>query len=331
MTLTLDRYDRLPEALAGLAPRDIHKAFPNPSLIFLEGERKEPLFVSTLLHGNELTSFSVLQHLAQAYRNTSPPRSLIIFAGNVDATAAGVRHLPDTPDFNRIWADGTTPWHALADEVLAEARKAGLFASIDIHNNTGANPLYGCVNALRPADLQLAAMFAPVGVYYLNPPTTQSIAFSRICPAITVECGKTGNEDGIAAAIRLVEDVMRLEAFQTVPPPPKQLQVYQTIGRVIILPEVSFGFGETEAQLALPDDLEAMNFRPMPAGAPWASSALQGMPLAVLDEHGNDLTAQFFHREGEKLCLSQQVVPSMITHDKDVIRQDCLGYLMKPI
>ncbi|MEZ5997496.1 MAG: succinylglutamate desuccinylase/aspartoacylase family protein [Hyphomonas sp.] len=331
MKLPLDRYDRLPEALAGLAPRDIHKAFPNPSLVFIEGEDAQPLFVSTLLHGNELTSFSVLQHLERACRTSRPPRSLVVFVGNVDATAAGVRHLDETPDFNRIWADGHSPWHDMSHEVMDEARRAGLFASIDIHNNTGTNPLYGCVNALRPADLQLAAMFAPVGVYYLNPPTTQSIAFSRICPAITVECGKTGNTDGIAAAIRLVEDAMRLKTFAPAPPSPEALKVYQTVGRVLIPADVSFGFGETGVQLDLRADLEAMNFRPMPAGADWAATALSGMPLNVLDEHGKDLTDAFFRRDGRALKLVQDVVPSMITRNKEVIRQDCLGYLMRPI
>ena len=331
MKLTLDRYDRLPEELAGISPRDITSVFPNPALITIEGERAQPLFVSTLLHGNELTSYSVLQHLERACRDSRPARSLMIFVGNVDAAAAGVRHLPDTPDFNRIWAGGETPWHHLGQDVLAAARQAGPFASIDIHNNTGANPLYGCVNALRPADLQLAAMFAPVGVYYLNPPTTQSIAFSRLCPAITVECGKTGNTDGIAAAIDLVEGAMRLEAFAEAPPPAGALEIYQTVGRVLIRPEVSFSFGGAGADLVLREDLEAMNFRPMAAGESWAMAAGEAMPLTVLDEHGSDLTDQFFFRDGTDLRLQCPVVPSMITHDADVIRQDCLGYVMRPI
>ncbi|MCA8903217.1 MAG: succinylglutamate desuccinylase/aspartoacylase family protein [Hyphomonas sp.] len=331
MKLPLDRYDRLPEALAGIAPRDIRAVFPNPSLVFIEGEETQPLFVSTLLHGNELTSFSVLQHLERTCRGARPPRSLIVFVGNVGAAAAGVRHLDDTPDFNRIWADGHSPWHDMAQDVMDEARRAGLFASIDIHNNTGDNPLYGCVNALRPADLQLAAMFAPVGVYYLNPPTTQSIAFSRICPAITVECGKTGSAEGNAAAIRLVEEAMRLKAFASAPPPPGTLDVYQTVGRVLIPEDVSFGFGEPDAQLTLRQDLEALNFRPMAAGESWAETQLSGMPLRVVDEHGHDLTGDFFRRDGRALRLVQQVVPSMITRDRQVIRQDCLGYLMRPI
>ncbi|MEZ5952832.1 MAG: succinylglutamate desuccinylase/aspartoacylase family protein [Hyphomonas sp.] len=331
MKLPLDRYDRLPEALAGISAREIRSVFPNPSLVFIAGEDPQPLFISTLLHGNELTSFSVLQHLERACRQSPPPRSLIIFVGNVGATEAGVRHLDDTPDFNRIWANGHSPWHELAGDVMAEARGAGLFASIDIHNNTGDNPLYGCVNALRPADLQLAAMFAPVGVYYLNPPTTQSIAFSRICPAITVECGKTGNTDGIDAAIRLVEGAMRLKAFDPAPPGPDALKVYHTVGRVLIPENVSFGFGEAGVQLVLREDLEAKNFRPMPAGADWADTELSGMPLSVVDEHGNDLTDEFFCRDGRALKLVQDVVPSMITRNKEVIRQDCLGYLMRPI
>ncbi|HPE46933.1 MAG TPA: M14 family metallopeptidase [Hyphomonas sp.] len=331
MKLPIDRYDRLPEALAGISAREIRSVFPNSSLVYIEGERPQPMFVSTLLHGNELTSFSVLQHLERSCRASRPPRSLIVFVGNVDATAAGVRHLDETPDYNRIWAGGDTPWHAMADEVKNEAMHAGLFASVDIHNNTGDNPLYGCVNVLRSEDLQLAAMFANVGVYYLNPPTTQSMAFSAFCPAITVECGKVGDTKGIAAAIDLVEDVMQLESFSHTPPTADELKIYKTVGRVVLPPDVSFGFGEQGVDLELRPDLETMNFRAMPAGASWARSAIADVPLTVLDEHGHDLTDQFFRREGDAVRLVQEAVPSMITRNKDIIRQDCLGYLMRPI
>ena len=157
MKLPIDRYDRLPEALAGISAREIRSVFPNSSLVYIEGERPQPMFVSTLLHGNELTSFSVLQHLERSCRVSRPPRSLIVFVGNVDAAAAGVRHLDETPDYNRIWAGGDTPWHAMADEVKNEAMHAGLFASVDIHNAAGSWNKALLDNSARPSGVLVYA------------------------------------------------------------------------------------------------------------------------------------------------------------------------------
>ena len=329
--MILDRLDRLPEALAHIAPTEIRTVFPNPTLISIPGEKPEPVFVSTLLHGNETTSFDVLQHLTRAYGKRRPPRSLMIFVGNVRAAEQGRRFLEGQPDFNRIWSHGDGPCHDMAREVLAVARSAGLFASIDVHNNTGANPLYGCVNALRPADLQLAAIFAPLGVFYLNPSTTQSVAFSQLCPAITVECGRSGEPDGVAAAIDLVETVLRLDAFAVYPPEPGALDLYETVGRVVVASGHSVSFGETEADLVLRADLETLNFKPLKAGAVWGRTNGGAPPLRVVDEHGADLTDAFFQFNHGEILLASDVVPAMITSDLQIIRQDCLCYLMRPV
>lgn len=328
MPLTLDKLDRFPDAAAELTLEDLPDRFPNPTLILIEGERAQPLFVSTLLHGNETTSFEVLKHIQREYGSRRPPRSLMVFVGNSHAAAKGVRRLEDGPDFNRIWAGGTSAHHRLALEVTTLARKANLFASIDVHNNTGANPHYGCVNTLRPADLELAALFAKVGVYYQNPPTTQSIAFSRLCPAVTVECGKSGDKAGVSAAVELVENAMRLEDFSHRPPPAEALSLYETIGRVVVDETASMSFGECDADLMFRADLEAQNFACMRAGDVWARTTRETAPLTVLNEHGEDLTDSFFSRRGEDIVLKTDAVPSMVTHDYDIIRQDCLCYLM---
>lgn len=328
----LHQIDAIPADIAGIGPRELHEILPGPTLIRLAGERPEPLFISTLLHGNETTSFEVLQHLQRAFEAHRPLRSLLIFIGNVAAAAQGKRFLDGQPDFNRIWAHGTGPWHSLAEQVLAIARQEGVFASIDIHNNTGDNPIYGCVNALRPADLHLAETFAPLGVFYLNPATTQSIAFSRLCPSITVECGQSGNAAGRKAAIRLVEHAMRLSAFPKAPPQQEKLQLYETVGRVLVDPATPLRFGGTGPGLSLPADLERCNFTYLAAGTVFGELAeWAGCPLTVCDEHDSDLTGEFLRLDGRTIRLTQAVTPAMITTNTDVIRQDCLCYLMKPI
>ncbi len=331
MAIPLDRYDQLPERLTEISPREVRSVFPNPSLISLEGRRQPPVFLSTLLHGNETTSFGVLQALARRYRAASPERSLLIFVGNVAAAEEGVRHREGEPDFNRIWSGVDGEHGALAERVLGIAREAEPFASIDVHNNTGSNPLYGCVNILRPADLQLAARFAPLGVYYRNPPTTQSIAFSRLCPAVTLECGRSDDADGLAAAIDLVEYALSLEEFDLHPPAPEALTLYETVGRVVVDPEASVSFGEAGADLILRPDLESTNFRMLKAGDDWARLGGPGLPFRVVDEHGEDHTRIFFRIEGPRVSLNRDAVPAMVTPDQTIIHQDCLCYLMRPL
>ncbi len=329
--MRLDLIDGFPAPLDGLTARDIRDVLPNPTLIEIEGERPEPLFVSTLLHGDETSSFRILQRLQAAYGEARPPRSLLILVGNVDAAAAGERFLDGQPDFNRIWSKGAGAHHAFAERVLRTAREKRIFASIDIHNNTGRNPVYGCVNVLRPADLQLAATFATVGVYYLNPSTTQSIAFSRLCPAVTLECGRSEEPEGIEAAWRLIETTLRIDSFDAAPPPPETLKLYETVARIIIDPDCSFSFDEADADadLVLCADLEDRNFVDLAEGVLWGRVVGGGMPIKAVDEHGRDLTASFFRLEGDAIIQAAPGAPSMITTSLNAIRRDCLGYLMR--
>ncbi|MEZ5996917.1 MAG: M14 family metallopeptidase [Hyphomonadaceae bacterium] len=321
-----ERFDRVPHGLVELEVRDIERVFPRPSLIALAGAG-DPLFLSVLLHGNETTSFEVLCELVRRYGGEAWPRAALIFIGNVRAAGAGVRYLEGQPDFNRIWR-GEGPGANLAREVIDAAREANVFASIDIHNNTGANPHYGCINSLRPADLQLAAMFAPIGVLYQNPLTTQSMAFSQFCPAITVECGRNGDRAGVVRAVRLVEDVMRLEAFAVHAPQSEALSLFETVGRVVIHPDISFCFGESGAELLLRPDLEGFNFCEAPEGVQWGASA-SPQALRVLNEHGDDITDQFFRRDAGAFVLRRAVTPAMISTNCEAVRLDCLCYLMK--
>lgn len=327
--MQLNRHTRLPPALADIGPREIRRVFPKPALIEIAGERERPLFVSAMLHGNETTSFHVLQALARRYADARPPRSLQIFVGNVEAAEAGLRHLPGQPDFNRIWADGDSAHHRLVADVVAAAKAAEPIASIDIHNNSGANPYYGCVNALRPADLHLAALFSDIGVYYRNPATTQSTAFSAFCPAVTVECGQSGERDGIDQAIQLVEDAMRLDGFPDHAPGASRQKLYETVGAVKVDPEASFSFGEPGSDIVFRGDLETLNFAEIEQGSVWAISARDADSLRVVNEHGDILTGRFLEPRSGGLVLRQAITPAMLTRDRAIIRDDCLCYFMR--
>ena len=64
---------------------------------------------------------------------------------------------------------------AMAGEILSLMAARGVFASIDIHNNTGLNPHYGCINKLDHAFMHLAAMFSRITVYFIRPTGVQSL------------------------------------------------------------------------------------------------------------------------------------------------------------
>ena len=51
--------------------------------------------------------------------------------------------------------------------------------------------------------------------------------------------------------------------------------------------------------------------------------------IDVRDESGSDVRERFFIIEEGRLCLRAPVMPSMLTTNSEVIRQDCLCYLME--
>ena len=330
-SIKLDRLDHIPRAIGDIEPAEILSVLPHPTLIQLRGEIEEPLCLTVLLHGNETTSFYVLRELARKYEHASPRRSLLIFIGNVEATAANVRYLPNQPDHNRIWSGGDGPYHRLVQDVSKIARNQNPFASIDIHNNTGNNPLYGCVNALRPADLHLAAMFSNLGVYYQNPSTTQSIAFSHICPAITIECGQSGDPSGLERALTLIEKVLVLDRFPAEPPAAEKIRLFETVGAVVIEPGQTVGFDQNHASVNLRSDLESRNFSPLGKGFVWGTYQGPNCALRVINEHSEDLTANFFVFDGRTISLKTETTIAMLTTDPQAISQDCLCYLMMKI
>ena len=331
LDLTLDERHDLPDELLRINAREIRKLFPDPCLIELKGRSAETVFVSVLLHGNETTGFSVLQRLARWMRSHPLPRTVLIFIGNVRAAEAGLRHLAGQPDYNRIWNSGDSAEHALANRVLAKLAGRKLFAAIDIHNNTGRNPLYGCINSLAPDFLHLASMFSPTVVYFRNPASVISMALSRLCPAVTVEAGRPGEPAGVERAFDLVHDTLHLSAFRQ-SGRDRDLTVYHTVGRMEIEPGWRIGFTpSSDAPLLFPSGMDEWNFSPRQAGTRWARVSQPGMPLRVLNAAREDITERFFERQADRLILARDATPSMITLDTTIIHDDCFGYLMETV
>ncbi len=330
--------EQIPPGLLEVPAHGLWSVLGGPLLIHLRGRREPPLFVSVLLHGNETVGWEAIRRVLRAYQcggGAQPlPRALSLFIGNVEAAALGLRYKPDGLDYNRVWPgtehSGHLPEALLMHQVVERMRRRGLFASVDLHNNTGLNPHYACVNRLDPRFLQLATLFSRTVVYFTRPRGVQSLAMAELGPAVTLECGKAGRHHGVDHAAEFIDACLHINALPDTPVPAHDLDVFHTIARVQMDPTVSFGFGESEVDIRFAPDLDALNFRELPAGAAIAQTRLERrLGLEAVDEQGRDVLDRYFVIDGGRLCTRRPVMPSMLTTNSRVIRQDCLCYLME--
>lgn len=329
--------DRIPEGLLDAEPAALHRVLPGPALIHLAGQRPRALFVSVLLHGNEDTGLRAVQALLRRYApgggRHELPRALSLFIGNVAAARAGLRRLPGQPDYNRVWpgAPGArTPEHRLMQRVFDEMRARGVFASVDVHNNTGLNPHYACITRRDPQFLQLASLFGRTLVYFTTPRGVQAGAFAELAPAVTLECGRPGQSRGVEHALEYLETCLHLSEIPSHLPAAGSVDLFHTVAVLKVPEELSFGFGAADADLRLVEDLDHLNFRELPAGTRlgWVRPGGPGR-IAAFDERGRDVAGRFLDEVDGELRVAVPVMPSMLCRDTRAIREDCLGYLME--
>jgi succinylglutamate desuccinylase len=299
----------------------------------LPGRRPEPLFVSILLHGNEDVGLQAVQRLLIAHAARELPRAMSIYIGNVLAAQRGVRRLGGQPDFNRVWHgadDDGTPEHEMMRQIVAEMRQRRPFASVDLHNNTGRNPHYACLNGLEPPHLRLATLFSRTVVYFQRPRGVQSTAFAAFCPAVTCECGKVGDELGVSHASDFLRTCLHLAEIPAGPPLPGDMHLFHTVATVKVPPAVTFSFSSSAADLCFRADLEELNFQELAAGCILGYRRPGGpVGLEILDQEGRDVTAEFVETEGDVISLRKPAIPAMLTCQESIIRQDCVGYFME--
>jgi len=325
----------LPEGLMEVSHNELHTLLPEPTLIHLSGKQTAPLFVSMLLHGNEPTGFMAIQLLLKKYKDKQLPRSLSLFFGNVTAAGHNLRRFDNQPDYNRIWPGTELPECAeteMAQEIVTIMKKRKIFASVDIHNNTGLNPHYACINSLDNQFLQLASLFGRLIVYFIRPKGVQSAAFAQLCPAVTLECGRPDQHHGVEHALEFLNSCLRLTELPQHQILTQDIDLFHTVAQVKIDDKVNFSFNQIDTDLLLNEDLERMNFTEVPPGTFLGTSKSDAtMPLIAKDEYGNDVTDDFFSFQNGELQINRQTMPSMLTLDERVIRQDCLCYLMERI
>ncbi len=328
----IKQFDSLPNGLLDISVNALHELIPEPTLFHLPGKRPETLFVSVLLHGNESTGFLAVQKLLQKYHGQSLPRGVTLFFGNTQAARLNLRRLDGQPDFNRIWPGTALPespetvWAAQICQIM---RQRGVFASVDVHNNTGLNPHYACINKLDKDFLHLGALFGRLLVYFTHPKGTQSSAFAEFCPAVTLECGRPGQPHGTEHAFQFLNSCLHLHEFPAQPIAKQDVDIYHTVAQVTVAEEGSYSFSDATVDLRLDPELESLNFTEISAGTVLGTTDSALMPLIAKDNDGKPVTEQFLTVADGQVQIIRPTMPSMLTLDERVIRQDCLCYLME--
>ena len=321
----------IPEGFLDIKPKEITKLIDSPTLLHLKGEKDQPFFISILLHGNEYSGLIILQKILKKYCNKILPRSLIIFIGNPKACEQGVRHLKDQPDFNRIWKGGSPYEESLTKPVLEYAKNQKIQGAIDIHNNTGRNPVYACINKKIEDFIKMAQGFSKHIVYFTQPDSVLSIAFSNICPAIVIECGLPGHIQGITAGVHFIENILDKEEkwkkneIKTFP-------VYHTFATLYIDPDAVVCFHPQpflkENHLCFISQLDELNFQQLKVGT-FLGKISDTTQLKLIDKNGSNIFNQFFSVTENNLTIKSSFIPGMLTKNVQIAKSDCLGYIME--
>lgn len=333
--LRLQRFDHFPDALLDLPPSDLWQHLWGPSLFYLGGRQTRPLFVSVLLHGNEDTGWYAIQSLLQQHRGTILPRSMLLFVGNIAAAKANVRTLPWQGDYNRAWP-GTpnpdTPLARMLADLVETVRREMPFASIDIHNNSGYNPHYACVNSFAEEHLHLARLFSRTIVYFEQPVGVQSAALAPVCPAVTLECGRAGEQASVASVAEFIGAALAMQQFPKHRLPDSDLDLLRTFAIIRVPADASFSYDGTDADFCLRADLDRLNFSELDPGVVFGTLGGSGRRrLDIVAAEEEQPESGYFEYTGGEIRLSQRVIPAMLSLDPSAVRLDCLGYLMHRI
>jgi succinylglutamate desuccinylase len=328
--------NHLPEGLLERPASALYQQLTGPTLIHLQGREKQPLVVSVLQHGNEVTGWEAVRRLLKHhYPHNDLPRSLLILIGNPLAAKHRLRRLDDQPDFNRCWPGGNqmdSAYTRLFQQIYDRIRKLEPLAVIDIHNNTGLNPHYAAVNLIRSDFLRLASLFSSKVVYFTMPAGTLSLAMSEHCPSLTLECGQAGEIHGTDHTLAFLETCLNLDSISNRPIAADAVHLFHMVATVRVNDNVLFGFGRVPAELALREDLDRFNFCELPPGTSFGSlNNPTRQPLFAVNPEGLDVTGDYFSFERGQVETTRETMPSMLTLDRRVIQQDCLCYLMDRI
>ena len=104
-------------------------------------------------------------------------------------------------------------------------------------------------------------MFSRTVVWFTCPDEVLSMAFSKLCPAVTVECGKPGQKNAVRHVLHYLDACLHLAEHSTRPVAGQDLDIFHTVAIIRIPKSISFSFNNSESDLLLRNDLDKLNFR----------------------------------------------------------------------
>ena len=325
----------IPEGLLNVKPKDLTQIIDRPTLLHLKGEKRSPLFLSVLLHGSEISGLVILQKVLNQYRFQKLPRDLVVFIGNPLACAQGVRHLSHQPDFNRIWKKVENP---IVQTVLQYVKEQNIYAAIDIHNNSGKNPIYSCINDKNKEFIKLAQEFSENIVYFTKPDSVLSAALSGLCPCLVIECGLPGEIQGISSGMKFVQTILsKEEAWKK--NKLKVNHIYHTYATLYVTSDSVISFHRElknhsklfkNSSICLTDQFDEFNFKNLKTGT-LLGKIRDHERIKLIDHKGIDIFDQIFSIVENTLVVKTPFIPAMFTKDITIAKSDCLGYIMKKI
>jgi len=327
----------LPKSILNKSAKETIDLFKKPTLIEFDGvDKSSTIYLSVLMHGNESSGWEVFKELLREYYFAGKlfPKKLIVFVANPVAAQMNKRHLESQNDFNRVWTAGESKEHKMAEEVMSFLKeRSPLFAAIDLHNNSGRNPFFACVNVLRKDYLKLAKSFSSLMIYFTEPAGAHSIQLAKLGPALTLECGLAGDPAGIQAVLKMLQKCFVLDSWQN-----EELgidfDVFHIVAQITFKAKKTISLATNkniDTQVKLLPDLDLHNFKELAKGSVIANLNNDELPLHVLGLKNEDLACEYFEVTNNNLVCKKTFIPSMLSAEVEIIKQDCLAYVMEKL
>ena len=178
--------------------------------------------------------------------------------------------------------------------------------------------------------MHLATLFSRTVVYFRRPDSVLSLALSEICPSTTVECGKADNVQGTEHAKEFLDACLHLQHFPGHEVADHDIDVFHTVATVKVPEDIDFGIETSKSTINFIGNMDRMNFQELSAGTVLAHiNCGKKLVLHAYNEEGEDVAEDYFSCDKDVLRFAVPLMPSMLTLDEKIIRQDCLCYLME--